>query len=437
MASTIESKNKYDFEVTDEHSKFMRGIINKVIDEAGCRIPCSENEKKGAEIIAGELEKYCDEVDTETFTLSPNAFLGWIRLTIVLMFFSFLFYYLGGIVTSIILAIVFYALSTVIVISGITILWQEFFNYNEFIDRWFKKKQSQNVIGKIRGKGEVKRIIIYSGHVDSAIRFNLLQYFKYFYPIISLLGIFGFFAWTGASIINLILSIFGHFGVIDKFFKVFLYVIIPIMALLFFFLPVTKKQQNTVPGAVDNLSAVSIIIAVAKYLKNNRDLIPANTEIRLIAFGCEEAGLRGAYRYVEAHYDELSSKDTYVLNMDGIQDPEHLKIMDFEPTTRTQHSEEMSKIIKQAADECNVKVSVMGSDPMDKLVSVISGGTDATAFSKAKIRATSIVGMDMIAAAKYYHQTTDTVDKILPGALENTFKLLVKTIEVIGRKKID
>lgn len=427
-------------EITDskesgDYTTYMFDIINKVIKEAGCRIPCSANERKGATIIAEEMKQMCDEVDVEAFEIAPNAFLGWIRLDVGIILISYLLYFLTSLFQSPIVKVVFYVISTAIVIVGVLILWEEFFNYKEFTDKWYKKQKSQNVIGKIHGAGETKRVIIFSGHIDSAIRFNLLEYFHYLYPIICFLGIFTFFIWAGASIYNLVFAVFGQMGVIDEFFKYLFMISLPAIILLFFFLPLSEKEQNTVPGAVDNLSAIAIVLALGKYLKEHPEFVPSNTEIRLIGFGCEEAGLRGAYRYVEMHSKELKALDTFMINMDGIQDERFLKIMEIEPTTRTVHSKELTNILFEAGQLTGVKITKMGKDFMDQFIGLISGGTDAAAFSKAKIKATSVVGMNFIQAGNYYHQTKDTPDKIRPESLNKMLKLLVKSIELIDSKK--
>ncbi len=431
----VEIKENGPSNVSDDFTKYMFGIINKIINEAGCRIPCSINERKGATIVAEEMKQIADEVNVEEFEIAPNAFLGWIRLDVGFILISYLLYFLASLFQSPIVKVVLYVISTAIILVGVVIIWEEFFNYREFTDKWYKKEKSQNVIGKIRGPGETKRLIIFSGHIDSAIRFNLLEYFHYLYPILCFLGLFTFFIWTGASLYNLVFAVLGQMGVIDTLFKYLSLISLPAIVLLFFFLPLSEKQKNSVPGAVDNLSAIAIVLAVGKYLKEHPEFVPSNTEIRLIGFGCEEAGLRGAYRYVEMHSKELRELDTYVINMDGIQDERFLKIMEIEPTTRTLHSKELTDILFKAGQLTDVKIAKMGKDLMDQFIGLISGGTDAAAFSKAKIKATSIVGMNFIQAGNYYHQTKDTPDKIRPESLNQMLKLLIKSIELIDSKK--
>jgi len=412
----------------------MYNIIQEIIDECGPRMPCSPQEAKGAEIIKKELEETCDDVAIEPFTCHPRAALGWIKIDILLVLLSisclFIIKLFLGTFWIIILALITFGLNFLAII----IIWNEFFNYREFIDPLFKEKESQNVIGKIVPSDEVKKIIIFSGHHDSALQFNLLKYLKYGYVIVSLIGIGFLFLWFLISIIFFILTFFifllDFIVIYNIFFNLTIWLLIivafPVGSLLFFVTP--GKKANKVPGAVDNLSAVAIVLGLGRYLKKHRDIIPKNTEIRLASWGSEEAFLRGAYRYVEAHFDELKKFDTFCINMDIIQDLNEIIFLDKEPTTRTIHSKELVKKLLEAAELVNINVKtggMGGTSLLEKIFGQISGGTDATAFSKAGIKASTILAWKVLDMPKFYHLPTDTPDKIKKGTLENILKICI------------
>ncbi|MHA1669367.1 MAG: M28 family metallopeptidase [Promethearchaeota archaeon] len=428
------------FDISKFDSEYMYNFIERIIKECGPRMPCSPQEAKSAEIIKTEFEKMCDSSSIEPFTCHPRAFIGFIKVMVVLMFISFIIYFLTILRVSLILEQIFMGISFVLNLGAFLIIWNEFFNYREFIDPFFKKKTSQNVIGVFESKKEVKNILIFSGHNDSALHFRLLTHLKIGYVIIVLLGLLILILWIGTSTILFILSLIG-FKIADFFaiqiFVLILFVIgIPVLIALWFFVPFGEKA-NKVPGAVDNLSAVAIVLGMGKYLKINPDFIPENTEIRLISFGCEEAGLRGAYRYVEEHYEELKTKNAICINMDAIQSLSSISIIDFEPTTRTKHSEEVVKILNNSAKDLGIpisKSSLGGSSFVEKLIGQVTGGTDATAFSKGGLKAASIVAMDLKKMPKFYHQPTDTLDKIEKGVLERVLKLCINSINIIKNK---
>jgi hypothetical protein len=410
----------------------MYEIIQSIIDECGPRMPCSPQEAQGAEIIKKELELVCDDVDLEPFSCNPNAFLGFIKVDIVLVLLSFISFFLIPLNLFNYWGYVMSFLSFGFNLIAFLILWNEFFNYREFIDPLFKSRNSQNVIGKIYPKEEVKKILIFSGHHDSALQFNLLTYLKIGYPIVIFLGLGIMFLWLLVSIVVILLILVNLF-----FYELFfLFVLIlfligtPAFIGLFLFVPFGEKA-NKVPGAVDNLSAVAIVLALGKILKKNKELVPNNTEIRLISFGCEEAGLRGAFRYVEKHFDELKRFEAECINMDAIHSKDNITIIDFEPSTRTKHSEIVVEKIVNAAKSSQIKIKASamgGSSTFEKIVGQITGGTDATAFSKAGIKAANISAMDLNKMLKFYHQPTDTLDKIEKESLERVLQICIAYI---------
>ncbi|MFX1431594.1 MAG: M28 family metallopeptidase [Promethearchaeota archaeon] len=408
--------------------------MQKIIDECGPRMPCSPQEAKAAELIKKELEQTCDEVSIETFTCHPRAALGWIRIAIILVLSSFCLFFLIQMFLYSNWIFIFSILASFLAFLAVLIAWEEFFSYKEFVDPIFKKMESQNVIGRIKPDGEIKKILIFSGHHDSALQFNLLRYLKYGYVIIIFIGIGVMFFWCISSILFIILSIFTFTINLSLLYEIFfnlailLLIIgaIPVVSLFFFVTP--GERANKVPGAVDNLSAIAIVLGVGRYLQNNKDLIPKNTEIRLISFGSEEAFLRGAFRYVEAHLEELKKYDAECINLDAIQSTSYLTFSDKEPTTRTMHSKEVVQKLIKAAEVAGVEAKIAslgGGGFIEKIVGLIGGGTDAAAFSKSNIKASTITGLNLLNMVQFYHQETDTPDKIEKGVLEDTLKICI------------
>jgi hypothetical protein len=409
-------------------------MVQKIIDECGPRMPCSPQEAKAAEIIKKELEQTCDEVNIETFTCHPRAALGWIKIALVLVLSSFGLFLLIQIFLYSNWMFIFSILTAFLAFLAVLIAWEEFFSYKEFIDPLFKKKKSQNVIGKIKPNGEIKKILIFSGHHDSALQFNLLRYLKYGYAIINFIGLGIMFLWCISSILFVILSIFT-FAInltllYGTFFNIAIWLLIigaiPVISLFFFVTP--GKRANKVPGAVDNLSAVAIILGLGRYLKDHNELIPKHTEVRLISFGSEEAFLRGAFRYVEAHLEELKNNDAECINFDAIQSSDYLTLSDKEPTTRTIHSDEVVKKLMKAAETVSVDVKIAGlggGSFIENIVGLIGGGTDAAAFSKSNVKASTVTGLNLLKMVQFYHQETDTPDQIEKGVLENALKICI------------
>ncbi len=413
--------------VSEEDSKYMYDFVRRVIDEIGPRMSCSSQEAEAAEFIKNELEKSCDEVFMERFTCHPKAFLGWIKLDMVMIVISILLYFISQIFTEQFWLLVIAIISFLFVLIPFLIMWEEFFNYREFIDPLFRKKSSQNVIGKFKSEGELNRIIIFSSHMDTASEFKLMKLLGWKFIPMAFGVIFLMLMWLVLSFLHLTLILIGFISLKAIFLNIMIWALIigsPFIILLYFFVPLGEKG-NVVPGAVDNLSSCSVIQGMGRYLKKNREIIPPNTEIRLISFGCEEVGLRGAYRYVEAHHKELKKYDTLVVNMDGLEKPDHIYIIEFEPTTRTWHSEEVIQKLLKAAEIVNIKAKLIGSGRLEKALGRLTGGSDAAVFSKADIKAGFINAADWKNRSSYYHQSGDTLDKIEKGTLEAVLQIII------------
>lgn len=413
--------------VSEEDSKYMYDFVQQVIDEIGPRMSCSSQEAEAAEFIKNELEKSCDEVSVEKFTCHPKAFLGWIKLDMFMIVISILLYFLSQIFTEQFWLLVIAIISFLFVLLPFLIMWEEFFNYREFIDPIFRKKSSQNIIGNFKSEGELERIIIFSSHMDTAVEFKLMKLLGWKFIPIAFGVIFLMLLWLVLSFLNLVFILIGFISLKAIFLNIMIWTLIigsPFIIFLYFFVPLGEKG-NVVPGATDNLSSCSIIQGLARYLKKNREIIPSNTEIRLISFGCEEVGLRGSYRYVEAHHNELKKYNTLVVNMDGLEKPDHIYIIEFEPTTRTWHSEEVIQKLSRAAEIVNIEAKRIGSGKLEKVLGRLTGGSDAAAFSKAGIKAGFINAADWKNRSSYYHQSGDTIDKIEKGTLESILKICI------------
>jgi len=415
-----------DLEISKEDADYMYNLVEKIVEEVGPRMPCSLQEKEGTEIIKQELEQTCDEVVTESFTCHPKAFLGWIKMISILTYTSMLLYILMQWVAHILL-ISFSIVSFLLTFLSVLIMWEELFNYNEFIDPLFRKKTSQNVIGKFKINDEKKNIIIFSSHIDSALQYNLLKVLGWGFIPLAFLGILIILTWLVLSFISLIIILIGFFSLKGIFYWTTIWLLIigtPCFISLFFFVPLGDKG-NVVPGAVDNLSSCSVIVGLGRYIKKHKEIIPKNTEIRLISFGCEESGLRGSRRYCKAHLEELKKYNAVVVNMDGLETPDGFHIIEYEPTTRTRHSEEVIEKLLKATELVGIKAKRFGAGKMEKTLGRLSGGSDAAVFSQAHIKAGFLNSADWKHRSNYYHQDTDTPDKIKKGTLENALKICI------------
>ena len=151
-----------------QEKKFsMLDFIKEICEVIGPRLGTTENEEKAGLRIKEILDKQVDKVDMEDFTCHPKGFLEFTKVA----WFSgliglFLFLWLPLI--SMILC--FYAITTFVF---------EFLMGKEYVDFLFPKRTGTNVIGKMSPEKEAKKIVIISGHHDSAYEFPLFEKYKH------------------------------------------------------------------------------------------------------------------------------------------------------------------------------------------------------------------------------------------------------------------
>jgi aminopeptidase YwaD len=176
-----------------------------------------------------------------------------------------------------------------------------------------------------------------------------------------------------------------------------------------------RKDGGTVPGAADNLSASALAVAMCRFLVKNPAYIPADTEIRFVSFGSEEAGLRGSRRYVARHLDELKRLDARLLNFETVAHPE-IGILTSDVNGTVKNSPEMVKSVVAAAERAGVPYKVKSA--------FLGAGSDAGSFSQAGLKATTLLPFKVPQQwVAFYHQKWDGPEILTIEPLLNVLKL--------------
>jgi len=501
---------------SDENSDYMYNVISEIIEKCGPRAPCSVAEKKASELMRNELNKYCDSVDLEDFKTYPRAFLGWIRLDLYLILISIMIFIMGFWFSQIFNNPIILLIISIICLSfglfSLLIFYKQFFNYEEWTPKFlpYKPGTSHNVVGTIKPSKEVKKRVIFSAHIDSAYRFNLIHHtregYAYFYAmgvillisyiviyltqiilvfipeiivyiilniliwIIILIPLFlafiflvlnksdkilygalknmsiqGYSSIIVATIYSIVIDIiFWQIIFIDNnlmkisiwlFFKS----LIIIIALFFF------VSTKATPGAIDNLSALAPVVCIAKILKewkqNHPELLPKETEIKIVSLGSEEIGLRGASAFCNKHSKDFNQIDTTAVNCESISDSRTMKIFTRENTTRTDLSPEVYNLLVRCAEELGIKYKLSEMPG-------VAGGTDAAGLVKGGLKASSLEGIIWEDYLTVYHTDRDNLDRInkkrkpckefgnnwkdrnVRCAMENALKIMLKYLEL-------
>lgn len=366
----------------------MMGFINDVCDEIGPRFATSEQEEEAGIKIRNLLQDV-DEVISEDFKCRPKAFLDFIKITFLM---------------SIIAGILFWFLpiaSVFIYIYGLSIFFFESMNLNEYIDFLFPESTGTNIIGKLKpdSGNSTKKIVLVSAHHDSAYEFPLFANPRY--KLISLSTVGSIVLVIVASIIKFILDILGISNPVSN---IILLLFPLISAGMVGYTGFKLHSKKLILGANDNLSGVSVVLALAKHFSTHK---PKNIEIWFISFSCEEC-MRGSKRFVQRHFEEL--KNSITINMDGVGYGD-LTIVSAEPYYLTKHSMQLAEEFKRSS---NLPIRIL---PF--------GGTDAAFFSRKGLKAISVLGMPPKGSPTTWHQLTDAPAIIEKENLETMYNIMV------------
>jgi aminopeptidase YwaD len=405
-------------------------FIKRVCVEVGPGSPCSAQERARAGAVKSELEKTADEVREEPFVCAPDAFLQWFQFASLLGVLSAVCFHLGLLPYA---PVFFTTLGLGLAIFIFLILIFEFILGWKFIDGIYPQKPSENIVGIIRpksgstpapagGKRAPKRILLFGGHHDSALRFTYLHFFKGGYYVAEGILIIGTLVFALGLLLRwLALIFYWPLGWLVTALQWYTVTCLPASVFIGFTFTERDRGGGSVPGAIDNLSAVSILLMLGRALKRHPEWQPADTEIRLVSFGSEEAGTRGSRAYVREHEAELRAADAVFVNFESIYDPE-IEIFTGDRNGTIRNAPDVVSALAQAAVDEGVPFRV-------SRFPFAGGGTDTQSFREKGIRAGCLFGMRVPSQmVDFYHQPSDNFDKVNPQALENALRIALEFI---------
>ncbi|MCQ2462234.1 MAG: M28 family peptidase, partial [Clostridia bacterium] len=267
---------------------FSVGEIRNICETIGPR-PCGEDgEKKAQEHLVDVLKNFADSVTRETFDVHPEAFMAFVPIAGTCLLGATAANF-GRLITG---KKAFTAASYGLIGTALAGVVGEFALYKKPLDPLFKKKESGNVIAVRKAEEETKRRVIVSGHTDSAPEWT------YTYK----LGSKGVVTVAGYAVAGLLYDLVAS-GLMAKVsasaakkLALAQLAFLPANIALYFF----TNNKRYVDGASDDLSGSMVASSVLKFLSDN-NIRFKNTEVIALLTGGEEAGLRGAEAFFEAH----------------------------------------------------------------------------------------------------------------------------------------
>ncbi len=391
---------------SERYQDLMFRFIESVLYDIGPRESCSENEKRLGRRLIQEWNTLGLQTRTEPFTCNPKAFLGFIPFAAILYLIATILYWMAPLWAALVAATA----------AAVTIF--ELLRYRELVDPLFPTADGENVVGVWRPSGEVTRRVIVSAHQDSAYEFNLWFFLKNASVPIMVIG----FAAPFVPLFGGLAKWLAGAGGVAHPFQVVGWICVglyPIVGLNLFF-----HTYSVVPGAMDDLAGISVLYGLGQSLVDaarEGQPLTQQTEVVLLGASSEEAGLRGAKRYAEAHRVEHAAIPTFGVFVDGVYDERHLTVVYRELFTGVHHDPRLVAAVKSIAGE-------RGWPIKEHMIPL--GATDATAFRQAGVATVTLLCQDATKLVPNYHTRLDTIEWVRPQSLGVMLQLVT---DVIGR----
>lgn len=407
-----------------QSAQFMCDEIAHICNDMPKRDPGSEGEKMACEYMADFLKNDCgcERSDVESFKENPNAFFGWIYFTITFVLVGMVAFFFLPIFGAIITAL------------GFVILFIQFGLYKKLVDKCFPEKTGHSVTAIKKCTGEVKGRVFFNGHPDAVWNWPVNNKFggtahvaHLVSSVVSGLVVLGLniaaAVKTGCKPVTsfALADYTALYGDVLFWMGIAILVMVPCLVGMYFM----WDEKTITDGANDNLTGCYMGIAILKAMKD-QGIELEHTEVGVIISGSEEAGLRGAMAWCEAHKGEFDDVPTWIYSYDTIHESRFLGVNYRDLNGTVASDKEVSDSFMQAAQELGIKCTKTWVPPF-------GGATDNAAFNKAGFKSTGITALDHN-LQDYYHTMRDTADNLNPECLADCYAISVKALENFDRE---
>ncbi len=377
-------------------------LASRLLDTFGPRPSGSAASRQTADALQAEAASFADRAWSEDFAVHPAAFLGWIRLLVLL--------YIAGVA---LLWLHVFWLAALLATLGIVILVGQFFFYRELLDRFYPRQTGRNVLAALEPAGDVRGQLILSGHHDSARIFNFLASRPALYPwrvtggiaiyVLFLLVCWGLTLWTAVS--------GATPGWATAAAALFSLLLLWVGQLWWF------ASSESTPGAGDNLASTAVAWEALRHLAQEKAAGRPLQHLRVVAasWDAEEAGLRGARAWVNR-----LALPTWNLNLECLYDPAEFFLLTSDVNGTVRLSPEL-------AGQCQRLLAGRGRDVPVKPIAFLTGGTDAGELARGGAQATTLIGMPWgnNNRSSVYHTPADVLNAVSPEAVAAAMGLAI------------
>ena len=393
-------------------------LVDALSKELGARPAATVESRRAARRIASEMEKYTDDVTLTSGRIYPFAGKG-----------MMLFLYVFSLISSIFTFSGLPYLSLVVILLYLYAFYGEISKEGGWLRTFMRTDEAANVHAVIESEDEAERTVIFSAHHDSAPvrkkkegRFWDIASWKYM-PAASFASI----ALTSliAVITEIMNGVFWGFNLPSL--PALLLLLLSLAASAVSFIAYDRIEEEYSPGAGDNLSGVSVVLALLSHFSKEKNAGRGLRKTRLVfvSFDGEECGREGSKLWYRDNAYLL--QNAVNLNFDGLYREDDLAFL-------TMDGNGFVSLSSSLAFHCSAIASSMGYRTRTGKLGFLAGETDAASAALASVEATTLTAMAP-GTSTPAHSAEDTPDKVSEEALSRAIAIGIRLAEEDGRKE--
>lgn len=395
----------------------------KKIEADGPRLPGSDEEKAACKKIQGEiLDRTGLSSKTENFMFAPVAGIGAIYRLGWACLIALFVYYIGGLYGTILAGAGY--------IGIMTFVGMQIIRYTAKWDWLFKHEKADNIITELPPvDGETKYTVFLTAHYDSSWCWKLSLKNPTMAIPKTAYGVLSAIAMIGVCIVRAC-NEWGVFGYGNSYTAVrIVTMLLPLLFIPgFIFITQYTSMDKTLasPGAMDNLSGIGCNMMLMKYFKEHPEDMPKGMRLVDVGFAAEEASLKGSLAFLDAHRNDGTFDNAYVINVDSIADPDHFEAIIGDFLQGTKFDKHLGDLVIESMKDCGIENPKKMYNPV--------GGCDSTPFCNAGIRTITVAAQNPT-TTYYYHTCKDTSDRIDVSTFEKGLEVVYTLVKKIAAEE--
>jgi hypothetical protein len=180
-------------------------------------------------------------------------------------------------------------------------------------------------------------------------------------------------------------------------------------------------RRPVVPGANDNLSAVAVLVELARLLRERH---VEGLRVLLVSIGAEESNQEGMIAFGRRHFGDLPPDRTWFLCLDTVGSPELLLIEGEGFLRMRDYPDDFKALVAECAREAGV--------PLRRGLR-LTFATDGLIPLRASYPTVSIGSVNELLLPSNYHWPTDTPDRVDYGTVGSALALALRVAERLAR----